>query len=97
MENGAGGQTQGWEAFAREIDARDVGTFARPLRSTPLGSAAKQSVGGKGLQGVPRNRQERAISKNRLRKRIGQVNSQRMAFVDATLMIALDLKDRVKT
>ncbi len=40
--------------------------------------------------------QVRAIPKNRLRKRIGQVNSQRMSLVDATLMIALDLKDRVR-
>ena len=40
--------------------------------------------------------QVRAISKNRLTKRIGQVSSQRMALVDATLMIALDLPDRVK-
>lgn len=46
MENGAVGRTQGWEAFARGTDARDVGTFARALRSTRLGSAAKQSVGG---------------------------------------------------
>jgi hypothetical protein len=46
MENGAGGWTQGWGAFARDMDARDVGTFARALRSTRLGSAAKQRVGG---------------------------------------------------
>jgi mRNA interferase MazF len=38
----------------------------------------------------------RAISKNRLTKRIGQANSRRMSLVDATLMIALDLPDRVK-
>jgi mRNA interferase MazF len=40
--------------------------------------------------------QVRAISKNRLTKRIGQMSSQRMALVDAKLMIALDLQDRVK-
>jgi mRNA interferase MazF len=40
--------------------------------------------------------QVRAISKNRLTKRIGQVSSQRMSVVDATLMIALDLPGRVK-
>jgi hypothetical protein len=45
MENGAGEWTQRWEAFARDFDARDAGTFARALRSTRLGSAAKQSVG----------------------------------------------------
>jgi hypothetical protein len=46
MENGAVGRAQGWEAFARGTDARDVGTFARALRSTRLGSAAKQRLGG---------------------------------------------------
>jgi hypothetical protein len=45
MENGAGGWTQGWEAFARALDARDAGTFARAPRSAPLGSAASQGVG----------------------------------------------------
>jgi mRNA interferase MazF len=40
--------------------------------------------------------QVRAISKNRLTKRIGQLSSQRMSLVDATLMIALDLPARVK-
>lgn len=40
--------------------------------------------------------QVRAISKNRLTKRIGQVSSQKMALVDTTLMIALDLPDRAK-
>jgi mRNA interferase MazF len=40
--------------------------------------------------------QVRAISKNRLSKRIGQVSSQRMSLIDTTLMIALDLPDRVK-
>src|SRR5277367_1171619 len=40
--------------------------------------------------------QVRAISKNRLTKRIGQVGSQRMSLIDATLMIALDLPGRVK-
>jgi len=40
--------------------------------------------------------QVRAISKNRLTKRIGQVSSQRMSLIDATLMIALDLPGRFK-
>lgn len=40
--------------------------------------------------------QVRAISKNRLTKRIGQVSSQRMWLIEATLMIALDLPDRVR-
>jgi mRNA interferase MazF len=40
--------------------------------------------------------QVRAISKHRLTKRIGQVSSQKMSLVGATLMIALDLPDRVK-
>jgi mRNA interferase MazF len=40
--------------------------------------------------------QVRAISKNRLTKRIGLANSRRMSLVDATLMIALDLPDQVK-
>jgi mRNA interferase MazF len=40
--------------------------------------------------------QVRAISKNRLTKRIGRVSSQRMSLVDATLMIALDLPGRGK-
>ncbi len=40
--------------------------------------------------------QVRAISKNRLTKRIGQLNPQRMSLIDSTLMIALDLPDRVK-
>src|SRR5580700_4391756 len=40
--------------------------------------------------------QVRALSKNRLTKRIGQASSARMSLIDATLMIALDLADRVK-
>jgi mRNA interferase MazF len=40
--------------------------------------------------------QVRAISKNRLTKRIGQMSSHRISLVEATLMIALDLHDRVK-
>jgi len=40
--------------------------------------------------------QVRAISKNRLTKRIGQVSPQRMSLIEATLMIALDLPDRVR-
>jgi mRNA interferase MazF len=40
--------------------------------------------------------QVRAISKNRLTKRIGQISSQRMSLIDATLIIALDLPDRLK-
>lgn len=40
--------------------------------------------------------QVRAVSKNRLTKRIGQVTSQRMSLIEATLMIALDLTDRVR-
>src|SRR5580692_5355093 len=40
--------------------------------------------------------QVRAISKNRLTKRIGQLSSQRMSLIDATLIIALDLPDRLK-
>jgi hypothetical protein len=46
MENGAGGWTRGWGAFARDTDAREAGAFARALRSTPLGSAANESLGG---------------------------------------------------
>ncbi len=41
--------------------------------------------------------QVRAVSKNRLTKRIGQLGFQKMSLVDATLMIALDLTDRVKS
>jgi len=40
--------------------------------------------------------QVRAISKNRLTKRIGQVSSQKMSLINATLIIALDLPDRLK-
>jgi mRNA interferase MazF len=40
--------------------------------------------------------QVRAISKSRMTKRIGRVSSPRMSLVDATLMIVLDLPDRVK-
>jgi mRNA interferase MazF len=40
--------------------------------------------------------QVRAISKNRLTKRIGQLSSQKMSQVDATLLIALDLPERAK-
>jgi mRNA interferase MazF len=40
--------------------------------------------------------QVRAVSKNRLTKRIGQVSSQKMSLIDATLIIALDLPDRLK-
>lgn len=40
--------------------------------------------------------QVRAISKNRLTKRIGQLSVQKMSLIEATLMIALDLPDRVK-
>jgi mRNA interferase MazF len=40
--------------------------------------------------------QVRAVSKNRLTKRIGQVSSQKMSAIDATLIIALDLPDRLK-
>jgi mRNA interferase MazF len=40
--------------------------------------------------------QVRPISKNRLTKRIGQLSSQRMSMIGATLMIALDLPDRLK-
>ncbi|SRR5260370_26540556 len=35
--------------------------------------------------------QVRAISKDRLKKRIGQVSSQRMSAVDAALRISMDL------
>jgi mRNA interferase MazF len=41
--------------------------------------------------------QVRAISKNRLTKRIGRVSAQKMSLVDATLIIALDLPDRART
>ena len=40
--------------------------------------------------------QVRAISKNRLTKRIGMVSPQRMSVINATLIIALDLPDRFK-
>jgi mRNA interferase MazF len=40
--------------------------------------------------------QVRALSKNRLTKRIGLATSTRMSLIDATLMIALDLPDRIK-
>jgi mRNA interferase MazF len=35
--------------------------------------------------------QVRAISKNRLTKRIGQINAEKMSLVDSALRIALDL------
>lgn len=38
-----------------------------------------------------------AISKTRLSKRIGHISSQRMSLIERTLMIALDLPDRVRT
>jgi mRNA interferase MazF len=40
--------------------------------------------------------QVRAISKSRLTKRIGRLSAQRMFLIDTTLMIALDLRDRLK-
>lgn len=41
--------------------------------------------------------QVRAISKSRLTRRIGQLSSQRMFLIESTLMIALDLRDRLKS
>jgi len=40
--------------------------------------------------------QLRAVSKNRLTKRLGKLSSQRMSLIEATLIIALDLPERVK-
>lgn len=40
--------------------------------------------------------QVRAISKTRLSKRIGQVSPHGMSLIERTLMIALDLPDRVR-
>jgi hypothetical protein len=39
------GGTQVWEALARRFSARAEDAFARPPRSTPLGSEADQSIG----------------------------------------------------
>jgi hypothetical protein len=46
MKNVASAWTQRWEAVARNGSARGAGAFARAPRSTPLGSAASQGVGG---------------------------------------------------
>jgi hypothetical protein len=45
MRNGVGGETQWWEAPARDTSARDEWAFARAPQSTLSGSEVNQSIG----------------------------------------------------